>query len=95
MRSSSESFSTKLQKSHLFQDKTSATYDAILKMRAVLPGNTYIQYTATPQANILISMQDLLSPKSHTLLTPGEGYIGGMLYFGKGTNSDLFNGGLH
>lgn len=76
------------------EERTSATYDAILKMRAVLPGNTYIQYTATPQANILISMQDLLSPKSHTLLTPGEGYIGGMLYFGKGTNGDLFNGGL-
>ncbi len=73
---------------------TSATYDAILKMRAVLPGNTYIQYTATPQANILISMQDLLSPKSHTLLTPGEDYIGGKLYFGKGLNGDLFNGGL-
>lgn len=76
------------------EDKTSATYDAILKMRAVLPGNTYIQYTATPQANILISMQDLLSPKSHTLLTPGEGYIGGKLYFGMGTNGDLFRGGL-
>ena len=76
------------------EERTSATYDAILKMRAVLPGNTYIQYTATPQANILISMQDLLSPKSHTLLTPGEGYIGGKLYFGKGTNGDLYNGGL-
>lgn len=76
------------------EEQTSATYDAILKMRAILPGNTYIQYTATPQANILISMQDLLSPKSHTLLTPGEGYIGGKLYFGKGPNGDLYNGGL-
>lgn len=71
------------------EERTSATYDAILKMRAILPGNTYIQYTATPQANILISMQDLLSPKSHTLLTPGEGYIGGRQYF-----EELFNGGL-
>ena len=76
------------------EDKVSATYDAILKMRAVLPGNTYIQYTATPQANILISMSDILSPQSHTLLTPGEGYIGGKLYFGMGPNHDLFNGGL-
>ena len=59
------------------EDSKSRTYDAILKLRADLPGNTYIQYTATPQANILISMQDLLSPKSHTLLTPGEGYVGG------------------
>ena len=76
------------------EDEKSRTYDAILQLRANLPGNTYIQYTATPQANLLISMQDLLSPKSHTLLTPGEGYIGGKLFFGKGENHDLFNGGL-
>ena len=76
------------------EEQFSRTYESILKMRAVLPGNTYIQYTATPQANLLISMQDLLSPKSHTLLTPGEGYIGGKLYFGKGENHDLFNGEL-
>ena len=76
------------------EEERSSTYDAILRLRADLPGNTYIQYTATPQANILISMQDLLSPKSHTLLTPGEGYIGGKLFFGKGPNHDLFKGGL-
>lgn len=76
------------------EEERSSTYDAILRLRAALPGNTYIQYTATPQANILISMQDLLSPKSHTLLTPGEGYIGGKLFFGKGQNHDLFKGGL-
>ena len=76
------------------EERQSRTYESILKMRSVLPGNTYIQYTATPQANLLISMQDLLSPKSHTLLTPGEGYIGGKLYFGKGQNHDLFNGAL-
>ena len=76
------------------EDSKSRTYDAILKLRADLPGNTYIQYTATPQANILISMQDLLSPKSHTLLTPGEGYVGGKLFFGKGDNGALYNGEL-
>lgn len=76
------------------EDSKSRTYDAILKLRADLPGNTYIQYTATPQANILISIQDLLSPKSHTLLTPGEGYVGGKLFFGKGDNGDLYNGEL-
>lgn len=75
-------------------DSRSRTYDAILKLRADLPGNTYIQYTATPQANILISMQDLLSPKSHTLLTPGAGYVGGRLFFGKGENGELYNGTL-
>ena len=39
-------------------------------------------------------MQDLLSPKSHTLLTPGEGYIGGKLYFGRGEHHQLFGGRL-
>ena len=76
------------------EDEKSRTYDAILKLRAALPGNTYIQYTATPQANILISMQDILSPKSHTLLTPGEGYIGGKLFFGKGPEGALYRGAL-
>jgi hypothetical protein len=71
------------------EDLVSSTYDSILHLRAVLPGNTYIQYTATPQANILISMQDLLSPKSHTLLTPGNGYVGGKAFF-----KELFDGGL-
>lgn len=82
------------QKSEEEADERSRTYDAILTMRNALPGNSYIQYTATPQANILISMRDLLSPKSHTLLTPGEGYIGGKLFFGKGENHDLYRGGL-
>lgn len=71
------------------EQEVSSTYDSILRLRACLPGNTYIQYTATPQANILISIQDLLSPKSHTLLTPGEGYTGGKAFF-----HEKFNGGL-
>ena len=71
------------------EKQVSSTYDSILRLRAALPGNTYIQYTATPQANILISMQDLLSPKSHTLLTPGEGYVGGKAFF-----REMFDGGL-
>jgi len=82
------------KKSEEEEEERSKTYDAILEMRNSLHGNTYIQYTATPQANILICMNDLLSPKSHTLLTPGEGYIGGKLYFGRGENHDLFRGRL-
>ncbi len=76
------------------EEKASSTYDAILHLRNCLPGNTYIQYTATPQANILISMQDVLSPKSHTVLTPGEDYIGGEKFFGRAVNHELFQGRL-
>ena len=76
------------------EDQKSETYDSILKLRACLPGNSYVQYTATPQANLLISIQDILSPKSHTLLTPGEDYIGGKKFFGKDIDHQLFNGQL-
>jgi len=76
------------------EEERSSTYEAILQMRATLSLNTYIQYTATPQANILISIQDLLSPKTHTLLHPGAGYVGGKLFFGKGENHDLYRGRL-
>lgn len=75
-------------------EKQSATYGAILKLRSKLPGNSYIQYTATPQANILITTMDLLSPKSHTILIPGEDYVGGKKFFGMESNGDLFNGNL-
>ena len=75
-------------------DEQSTIYGSILRLRAQLPGNSYIQYTATPQANLLISVFDLLSPKSCTLLNPGEGYTGGKLFFGQGSNHDLFNGRL-
>lgn len=75
-------------------EKQSAIYGAILRLRSKLSGNSYIQYTATPQANILITTMDLLSPKSHTLLIPGEDYVGGKKFFGMDVNGDLFNGGL-
>lgn len=93
-QASLNSFGRRNSKGEEEEELMSRTYDAILKLRANLRGNTYVQYTATPQANILISIQDLLSPKSHTLLTPGEGYVGGKLFFGKGENGDLFDGGL-
>lgn len=80
--------------SKTYEDEMSRTYESIIHLRSVLPGNTYIQYTATPQANILIGIQDLLSPKSHTLLTPGEGYVGGKLFFGQGPDHRLYNGSL-
>lgn len=58
-----------------------ATYAAILRLRSSLPNHSYVQYTATPQGPLLISLLDLLSPKHHTVLTPGKGYIGGKTFF--------------
>lgn len=76
------------------EEKQSAIYASILRMRAMMPGNSYIQYTATPQANILITTMDLLSPKSHTLLIPGEDYVGGKAFFGADNNNALYDGKL-
>lgn len=61
--------------------KESSTYSSILNLRAAIPNHSYVQYTATPQAPLLISIMDLLSPKSHTVLTPGKKYTGGKTFF--------------
>ena len=61
--------------------KESSTYSSILNLRANIPNHSYVQYTATPQGPLLISILDLLSPKSHTVLTPGKKYTGGKTFF--------------
>lgn len=72
----------------------SRTYESILNLRNSLPGNSYVQYTATPQANVLIDSLDILSPKTHTLLIPGDGYCGGKLFFGIGDEGKEFGKNL-
>jgi hypothetical protein len=59
------------------QQEESATYAKILALRRVIPAHTYLQYTATPQAPLLISRIDVLSPEFAELLEPGAGYVGG------------------
>lgn len=63
------------------EDDFSKTYSAILRLKKTLPSHSYIQYTATPQAAFLIDNNDILSPKFHTVLTPGKGYTGGKYFF--------------
>lgn len=63
------------------EDKESSTYSSILKLRGSIPNHSYVQYTATPQGPLLISLLDLLSPKGHTVLTPGRKYTGGKVFF--------------
>lgn len=62
-------------------NKESSTYSSILSLRTAIPNHSYVQYTATPQGPLLISIMDLLSPKSHTVLTPGKKYTGGKTFF--------------
>ncbi|MEV7693609.1 Z1 domain-containing protein [Microbacterium sp. NPDC089189] len=62
--------------------KQSATYGNLLALRDSLPGHYYLQYTATPQAPLLIAIDDALSPDFVRVLEPGVGYTGGDRYFG-------------
>lgn len=64
-----------------YEDQFSRTYASILNLRKCLPCHSYVQYTATPQAAFLINNADILSPKYHTVLTPGSDYTGGKFFF--------------
>lgn len=61
--------------------ESSATYDWITQLKQALPHHTFIQYTATPQANLLLHLADGLSPSFAELVTPGEAYVGGREFF--------------
>jgi hypothetical protein len=58
----------------------SATYQAIRDVRAALPCHTFLQYTATAQAPLLLSIADTLSPDFCHVLEPGKGYTGGKAF---------------
>jgi hypothetical protein len=59
----------------------STTYSRLLALRSQLPHHTFLQYTATPQAPLLINMIDQLSPRFADVLTPGVDYVGGKEFF--------------
>lgn len=59
----------------------STTYKSILKLRTVLPRHSYLQYTATPQAMLLLAQTDFLNPNFAELVTPGDAYTGGISFF--------------
>ena len=59
----------------------SPMYSYMLGLRDKLPHQTLLQYTATPQANLLINVLDSLSPNFCDVLTPGKAYVGGQQFF--------------
>ena len=64
----------------------STTYRHIDSLRQVLRNHAYVQYTATPQAPLLISILDSLSPDTVTLLDAGAAYCGGRVFFQPATS---------
>lgn len=67
------------------QGLESTTYMRLRELRDALPCHTYLQYTATPQAPLLINIADTLSPDFVRVLEPGDGYVGGKEFFGPGS----------
>lgn len=63
------------------QGQESTTYRCLMELRQELPNQTYLQYTATPQAPLLISIIDSLSPNFVQVLDPGADYVGGREFF--------------
>lgn len=61
--------------------KESPTYKNIRELREAFPNHAYLQYTATPQAPLLITISDVLSPDFVHVLEPGSDYVGGPDYF--------------
>ena len=52
-----------------------------MELRQALPHHTYLQYTATPQAPLLVSIVDSFSPGFVQVLNPGPDYVGGREFF--------------
>lgn len=59
----------------------SATYSAVLSLRGALPNHSFVQYTATPQANLLLATADRLNPDYAKVLSSGSDYTGGKAFF--------------
>lgn len=66
------------------QGSESTTYRRLMALRSTVPKHTYLQYTATPQAPLLVSIVDSLSPDFVWILDPGEAYVGGREFFDEG-----------
>jgi hypothetical protein len=66
--------------------ESSTTYAQLLAIRAAAPHLSYLQYTATPQAPLLINVIDILSPEFAEVITPGEDYVGGKQFFDRGNS---------
>lgn len=59
----------------------SGTYESIVALRDSLPHHSYLQYTATPQANLLLAASDVLDPSFAKVISSGSGYTGGKTFF--------------
>lgn len=62
-------------------DEQSRTYSSIDSLRAAVPQHSFVQYTATPQANLLLGIADALNPEYVRVIESGASYTGGRYFF--------------
>ena len=65
------------------EQQDSTTYRRFVELRQSLLCHTFLQYTATPQAPLLVNLIDTLSPNFVQVLRPGSAYVGGKEFFGE------------
>lgn len=63
--------------------KTTTTYREFVNLFTGLSFSTFMSVTATPEANLLISIEDELSPDFCELITPGVAYSGADTFHGE------------
>jgi hypothetical protein len=71
----------KIRTNQVDEDTKSATYDRVCLIRSQFLAHSFLQYTATPQANLLLAHADILNPSFAELVTPGPAYTGGKAFF--------------
>lgn len=62
--------------------KVAQTYKVAIEIKDKIKRHCFISITATPQANILIKTNDVLSPDFVQLIKPGRGYCGLSVFHG-------------
>jgi hypothetical protein len=80
-QASLNTFAARIRAARTATSTMSAVYEAISRVRDRLPHHSYLQYTATPQANLLLAQTDLLNPSFAELVSPGPSYTGGRSFF--------------
>lgn len=71
------------------KEKGNRTHEDIVESLENFEIVTYLAITATPQANLLLPIQDKISPDNLVLVEPGKNYIGGEYFFDQENNEHI------
>jgi hypothetical protein len=71
------------------ENEVTATFLAITNLRKIFKFHSFLGYTATPNANLLINTFNNLSPSFGKIISPGENYTG-LDYFFENQTLSLF-----